>query len=211
MTSGTAEAVEREERGGLVRLGWTVLGLVIALNILNAVAYADREYRWWANFILLPGAVLLGFAAVPPRLPGAARYALGWVGAVVLTAGTLLLYGVMPDLWALMIVVPCLGPAGLLLVRSEDPSVRAAVRTGGGLGAVGALVGVTFLLIELDWVDFGAAHWWGWFMVAAGAVGVGNGGWLLRERRGGYWFSVAVLLLAFGAYGVLAGVQEFRR
>jgi hypothetical protein len=210
MAYGTAEVVEREGRGGLARLGWTVLTAVIALNVVNALAYAGH-YRWWANFILLPGVVLAGLAVVPPRLPGAARYALGWAGAVVITAGALLLFEVMSDLWGFMIVVPCLGPAGLLLVRSGDPSVRAAVRTGGGLGVVGVLLGKVFVLIELDWVGFGETHWWSWFMAAAGAVAAGNGAWLLRERRGGYWFSVAVLLLAFGACGVLAGLQEFQR
>ncbi|GIJ50721.1 hypothetical protein Val02_76070 [Virgisporangium aliadipatigenens] len=210
MTYGTAETVERGGRGGLARLGWTVLAAVVALNLLNALAYPGN-YRWWANFILMPGAVLVGLGVVPLRLPAAARYVLVWAGAVVLTAGLLLMFERMADLWAYMIVVPCLGPAGLLLVRSGDPSMRAAVRTGGGLGLVGALLGVMFLAIESGWVEFERLHWWSFFMAAAGAVAAVNGGWLLRQRRGGYWFSVAVLLLAFGTCGIMAALQEFSR
>jgi len=72
-------------------------------------------------------------------------------------------------------------------------------------------LGVAFLLIRDDVIDLGDQRWWGWFMLAAAAVPMLNGLILLAVRRGTYWFSMAVLLIALGGYTALAGLAEFAR
>jgi hypothetical protein len=198
-------------RGPVTRLtAATVLSLGIVVAA-NSVATAGSPYRWWANFILVPGLVFLTLSVGLPRAARETRYVLAWIGAIVVTVALVLMAGRMGELWPLMIVVPCLGPAGLFALRPTDGSLRAFVDTVAGLAVVGAALGVAFMLIRADLVDPGDLRWWGWFMLAAAAVAGVNGLILLAARRGTYWFSMAVLLIALGGYTTLAAIAELGR
>jgi hypothetical protein len=187
---------------------------VLSLGILvaaNSVASAGAPFRWWANFIMLPALVLLTLSVGLPRAVKETRFVLAWIGAVVLTVALLLMAGRMGAYWPVMIVIPCLGPAGLFALRPTDGSLRAFVNTVAGLSIVGVSLGVAFLLIRADVVDPGDTRWWGWFMLAGAVVPGVNGIVLLAGRRGTYWFSMAVLLIALGGYTTLAGIAELGR
>jgi hypothetical protein len=190
-----------------------LVGVMAAFIVTNTVmaALATEPFRWWANFIILPGFVLLALALTLVRAAKETRFVLAWIGGIILTTGLLLFAHAMADLWPLMIIVPCLGPAGLFALRPTDPSVRAFVDTIAGLAVVAASLGVAFVLIRGDAIDLGDAHWWAWFMLGAAAVPLLNGLILLAGRRGTYWFSMAVLLVALGGYTVLAGLAELNR
>jgi hypothetical protein len=175
------------------------------------VAVAGSPFRWWANFILVPALVFLTLSAGLPRAARETRFVLAWIGAIVLTVALLLMAGRMGEYWPLMIVVPCLGPAGLFALRPTDGSLRAFVDTVAGLSVVGIALGAAFLLIRADIVDPGEMNWWGWFMLAAAVVPGVNGLILLRSRQGTYWFSMAVLLVALGGYTTLAAVAQLSR
>src|SRR6185503_157372 len=99
----------------------------------------------------------------------------------------------------------------LLTLRHADRSVAAMVRTVGLLGLLGVALGVTFLAVVNDVVDPGDARWWIMYEFAAGTAAAGNGLYLLLGRRGGYWFSVSVLLLALGGGTVLVAFRELQR
>ncbi|GAA1032309.1 hypothetical protein GCM10009557_30400 [Virgisporangium ochraceum] len=198
-------------RGAMTRLtAATVLSLGIIVAA-NSVATAEAPYRWWANFILVPALVFLTVSVGLPRAARETRFTLAWIGAIVLTVALLLMAGRMGELWPLMIVVPCLGPAGLFALRPTDGSLRAFVDTVAGLAVVGAALGVAFLLIRADVVDPGDLRWWGFFMLAGAVVAGVNGLILLTARRGTYWFSMAVLLIALGGYTTLAAIAELGR
>ena len=197
-----------ERAGRAVRSVGLVAACYVAINMFM-LAFAAEPFRWWANFIMLPGLVLLALALGLTRAARETRFVLAWIGAVVLTTGLLLFAHMMGALWPLMIVVPCLGPVGLFALRPADPSVRAFVDTVAGLAVVAISLGVAFLLIRDDVIDLGVRHWWAWFMLAAAAVPALNGLILLAVRRGTYWFSMAVLLIALGGYTALAALAQF--
>jgi hypothetical protein len=199
-----------DQRSGMRLTAATVISFGILVAV-NSVAVSGTPWRWWANFILVPGLVFLTLAIGLGRAAPETRFVLAWIGAIVVTVAVLLMAGRMGADWPLMVVVPCLGPAGLFALRPTDGSVRAFVNTVAGLGLVGAGVGVAFLLIRADVVDPGDTHWWGWFMLAGAVVAGVNGLILLAGRRGTYWFSMAVLLVALGGYTVLAGIAELKR
>jgi hypothetical protein len=182
----------------------------IAINMVMT-AFAAEPFRWWANFITLPGLIVLALAVGLSRIVRETRLVLLWIGSIILVTGLLLFAHKMGDLWPLMIVVPCLGPLGLFALRPSDPSVRAFVDTVAGLAAVAVSLGVAFVLIRSDAIDLDGQRWWAWFMLAAAAVPMLNGLVLLARRRGTYWFSMAVLLVALGGYTLLAGLAEFHR
>lgn len=190
-----------------------VVGTLAGLIVIDALmtALAPEPFRWWANFITLPGLVVLAFAVGLARIARETRLVLVWIGSIILVTGLLLFAHAMGHLWPLMIVVACVGPVGLFALRPADASVRAFVDTVAGLAAVAVLLGVAFLLIRSGAVDFGGQRWWAWFMLAAAAVPLLNGLILLSMRRGTYWFSMAVLLVALGGYTLLAGLAEFNR
>jgi hypothetical protein len=108
-------------------------------------------------------------------------------------------------------VVPSLGPAFLFALRPADGSVRAFVNTVAGLALVTTALGLAFLLIRGGVVDPGDTRWWSFFMLAAAAVTGVNGLILMAARRGTYWFSMAVLLIALGGYTTLAAFAELGR
>jgi hypothetical protein len=187
-----------------------VLSFGILIGI-NSIAMSGSPFRWWADFILVTGLTFLTLAVGLSRAAPETRFVLGWIGAIVVTVALLLMAGGMGEYWPLMIVVPCLGPAALFGLRPTDGSVRAFANTVAGLALVGGALGVAFLMIRADVVDPGVSHWWGWFMLAAAAVSGANGLILLAARRGTYWFSMAVLLIALGGYTLLAGIAELNR
>jgi hypothetical protein len=198
-------------RGPVTRLtAATVLSLGILIAV-NSVAMAGSPFRWWADFIIIPGLVFLTLSVGLPRAARESRFVLAWIGAIVLAVALLLMAGKMGEYWPLMIVVPCLGPAGLFALRPTDGSLRAFVNTVAGLALVGIALGMAFLLIRGDVVDPGDTRWWSFFMLAAAAVTGINGLILMGTRRGTYWFSMAVLLIALGAYTTLAAIAELGR
>lgn len=191
---------------GLVALACAGAGVVL----LNAVS-GGSAYRWWANFILVPGALLMAAGIALTGAHIAARYIVSWVGLIIFGTGALLILHAMTRGWPLMIVMPCLGLALLLQWRSDDPGVRAAVWTVGGLAFLGTVLGLTLLAMRIGLLDFGESRWWVAFMAAAALVPLGGGALVLRARRGEYWFSIAVLLVATGAGGLLAALRELLR
>jgi hypothetical protein len=198
----------RPARAG-AQASWLAAGAaaLLAVAAVNALAGGDR---WWANFILLPGAAVVA-AAVPLLRAGRGRAAAGYavlsVGAIVCAVGALLVFGAVGRGWPLLIIVPCLAIVGTARWRAVDAGARAGHRTVVGLAALGVLLGLTFVALRSGLVDFGAANWWGYFMVAAGAVAIGNGLALVRDLRG-YRLSTLVLLAGLGAGAVLAGLRE---
>lgn len=177
---------------------------LVAVALVNAAAGGDR---WWANFILLPGAAAMA-AAVPLMRSGrsGSGYAVFCAGGLVFAVGALLIFRAMTDGWPLMIILPCAAVVGTARWRARDPNARAAHRTLVGLALLGALVGAALLAIRSDVVDFGD-RWWGLFMLAAGAVAIGNGLSLARDLRG-YRFSTMVLLVGLGTGTIMAGLRE---
>jgi hypothetical protein len=199
------------ERGPMTRMtAATILSLGILVAV-NSVAVAGSPFRWWADFIIVPGLVFLTLSVGLPRAAPETRFVLAWIGSVVLAVALLLMAGKMGEYWPLMLVIPCLGPAGLFALRPADGSVRAFVNTVAGLALVGTALGVAFLLIRGGAVDPGDTRWWSYFMLAAAGVTGTNGLILMATRRGTYWFSMAVLLIALGAYTTLAAIAEFGR
>lgn len=188
----------------------TVLSLGILIAV-NSIAMSGSPYRWWADFIIIPGLVFLTLSVGLPRAARETRFVLAWMGAVVLAVALLLMAGKMGEYWPLMIVVPCLGPVGLFALRPADASLRAFVNTVAGLAMVGIALGLAFLLIRGGTIDPGDTRWWSFAMLAAAGVTGANGLILLATRRGTYWFSMAVLLIALGAYTTLAAVAELGR
>lgn len=202
--------ISGERSPGMRMAAATVLSLGILVAV-NSIAMSGSPFRWWADFILLPALVFLTLAVGLGRAAPETRFVLAWIGAVVLTVALLLMAGRIGEYWPLLIVVPCLGPAGLFALRPADGSLRAFVNTVAGLGLVGVALGLAFVLIRADVVDPGDTHWWGWFMLAGAVVAGFNGLVLMAVRRGTYWFSMAVLLIALGGYTVLAGIAELNR
>jgi hypothetical protein len=200
-------AVQAGRAGNAAQTSW-LAATGVALAVVIAVNATAGDRRWWANFVLLPGAAVV--AAAVPLLRArrtAAGYAVLCAGGLIGVVGALLMFGRMGRGWPLMIVLPCLAVAGTARWRAGDAAIRAVHRTVVGLAGLGALLGVTFLALRAGWVDFGDSRWWGSFMIAAGLIGLGNGLALLGDVRG-YRVPTAVLLAGPGAGAVLAGLRE---
>ncbi|HEU4427017.1 MAG TPA: hypothetical protein VFR67_31195 [Pilimelia sp.] len=181
-----------------------------AVVVVNAIDLADGSHRWWANFILIPGAALMVAAA--QLFPGGrsravAGYLLACAGGLIFAVGAILMIGGMGRGWPLMIILPCLVVVGTVRWLPADPIGRAAHRTVIGLAALGVVLGVTFLALRAGLVDPGDAHWWGIFMIAAGLISVANALSLVRDPRG-YRFSATVLLGGLGLAAILMGMRE---
>jgi hypothetical protein len=187
---------------------WLVaVGGILAIDVLSATA---GQYHWWANFILVPGAVLTAFASPAGRWRHPAWNIVLWTGVIVTLVGVLLTFNAMGSCWPLMISVPSLGLAvtvGRTLPRVADPSARAVVRSVIELAGLGGLLGVVLMLIIHDVVDIGQYRWWTVFMITSGAVPLSNGMWLLALRRGTDWFSTAILLMGIGAAAAFCGFR----
>lgn len=169
-----------------VRAWWVAAAAVAAgAAAVTAVAQATGNFHWWAGFVLIPGAFIAA-AGAPLMIRGGGRavtgYLIAWVGAIVFTVGAMLMFGVMADGWPVMIIEPTLAIAGTYVWRPEHPLARAFHRTIATLALCGTALGVTFLLMGTDVIDFGDTDWWGGFMMAAAVAVALNGLELLRHK-----------------------------
>jgi len=191
------------------QVSWLAASGAALAVVVTANAVAGQE-RWWANFILLPAAAAVA-AAVPLLRSGGRRagagYAVLCVGGIVATVGLLLLFEAMSGGWPLMIVLPCLAIAGTARWRAVDDNARAGHRTVVGLALLGVLLGTTLQMIITDLTDPDGLRWWSFFMMAGGAVAVGNGLSLTNDVRG-YRLPTAVLLTGLGLAAFFAGLRE---
>ncbi|WP_422771731.1 hypothetical protein ACN28C_00960 [Plantactinospora sp. WMMC1484] len=160
-------------------------GAGLGVVAVTTTAQSIDRFHWWAGFVLVPGA-LIAASGVPLLVRGGGRgfvgYLLACVGGLVFTVGALLMLGVMGRGWPFMITLPALAVAGTYLWRSPDPLPRAFHRTVALLALDAAALGVTFLLLVNDVLDFGSIGWWGGFMMVAGVIILANGMELLRHR-----------------------------
>lgn len=186
----------------------TTLLATTAVFAVEVFAVSQPHYRWWANFVVIPGAALAALGAGARVVPRAGRIFVVWSGGLIFLTGALLILHAMGDGWPLMISAPCLGVPALLLWRPADSSVATVAHTMIGIGSLGVPVGITLLLLVNDIIDLGDARWWVFYMMAAGVILVVNALVLLHARRGYYWLSVVVLLFWLGLGTILAGFRE---
>lgn len=164
--------------GSLAVAGLAVVAVTVTAQTIN-------RFHWWAGFVLVPGA-LIAASGGPLLLRGGGRafvgYLLACVGGLVFAVGAMLMFGVMGAGWPFMITLPALAIAGTYLWRSADPLPRAFHRTVALLALNTAALGITFLLLVNNALDFGTTGWWGGFMMVGGVIILGNGLELLRHR-----------------------------
>jgi hypothetical protein len=173
--------VERPARAWWIAVASVAVGVATVTTIAQSV---DR-FHWWAGFVLVPGAIIAA-AGAPLLTRGGGRaftgYMITGVGLLVFTVGTLLMVGAMTEGWPIMIILPALAVTGSYVWRPDHPLARVFHRTVATLALGGVAVGVTFLLMNADAIDFGESNWWGGFMMAAGVIVALNGVALLRHR-----------------------------
>jgi hypothetical protein len=185
---------------------------MLASAVVTASAQASGEFRWWALFILVPGALIAASGTAVLARGGAgslAGYLVACLGALVFATGAILMFGAMPRLWPLMIVLPALVIAGSYAWRPEDRLARAFHRTIAMLALAAASLGGMFLADRLGAFEVGGDRWWAWYMVAAGVIVVGNGAELVRHRMP-YRVSAAVLAAGPGIVAILLGIRFLR-
>ncbi|MDP9797731.1 hypothetical protein J2S43_006243 [Catenuloplanes nepalensis] len=155
---------------------------LLAIMVLNLVW--DDTGRPWANAILIPaGLMVTSGVALLTRGRGIAflGYLVLCAGLLTGTVGALLIATRMGWGWPLMVTLPCLAVAGTYLWAPPHPVARALHRTIAGLALLGATVGPAFFLLRADlfaWPE----HWWALYLIAAGAVVLGNALELARHR-----------------------------
>ncbi|MFD0741801.1 hypothetical protein ACFQ1L_07825 [Phytohabitans flavus] len=169
-----------------MRAWWfAAAALAFSAATVTAIAQATGHFHWWAGFVLVPGAFITA-ASAPLLGRGGGRaitgYLVAWVGLIVFAVGAMLMFGVMSEGWPAMIIMPTLAIAGTYAWRPQHPIARVFHRTIATLALCGTSLGVLFLLMNADLVDFGDAHWWGGYMMAAGVAVAANGLVLLRHR-----------------------------
>ncbi|MGN9912055.1 hypothetical protein ACTMTJ_31395 [Phytohabitans sp. LJ34] len=169
-----------------VRAWWFAAAAVaFGAAAVTAIAQATGHFHWWAGFVLIPGAFIAA-AGAPLLTRGGGRamtgYLVAWVGVIVFTVGAMLMFGVMTEGWPVMIMLPTLAVAGTYIWRPDHPLARAFHRTVATLALCGTTLGVIFLLMNTDVVDFGDTDWWGGFMMAAAVAVALNGLALLRHQ-----------------------------
>jgi hypothetical protein len=169
-----------------VRVWWfSAAAVAFGAAAVTAIAQATGHFHWWAGFVLVPGAFIAA-AGAPLLTRGGGRavtgYLVAWVGALVFAIGAMLMFGVMADGWPVMIILPTLAIAGTYVWRPDHPLARAFHRTIATLALCGTTLGVIFLLMAADVVDFGDTDWWGGFMMAAAVAVALNGLALLRHQ-----------------------------
>ncbi|MDG4767812.1 hypothetical protein O7632_27505 [Solwaraspora sp. WMMD406] len=213
-THVAAGPATRTPGGEPTRVGWLAgLGAAaLAVGLVTAAAQSTGRFHWWAGFILVPGA-LIAASGGPLLVRGGGRafggYVITCVGVLVFTVGTLLMLGVMIVGWPMMIVLPCLAVAGTYRWRPEHPLARGLHRTIALLGLTGAGLGVTFLLINTDRVDFGGLGWWGAFMMFAGVAVLANA-LELTQHRMPYRLQAITLLAGPSIVTFLLGLRFLR-
>jgi hypothetical protein len=196
-----------------MRAWWfAAAALAFGAAAVTAIAQATGNFHWWAGFVLVPGAFITAAGApLLTRRGGRAitGYMIAWVGVMVFAVGAMLMFGVMADGWPVMIILPTLAVAGTYAWRSPHPLARAFHRTVTTLALFGTTLGVLFLLINADVVDFGDTQWWGGYMMAA-AVAVALNGLVLVRHQIEYRLQ-AVTLTVFPALVVfLIGLRILR-
>jgi hypothetical protein len=185
---------------------------LIASAVVTASAQASGDFRWWALFILIPGALIAASGAALLTRGGAgslAGYLIACLGAIVFATGAILMFGAMGDLWPLLISLPALAIAGSYLWRPDDRLARAFHRTVAMLALAAVALGATFLAAEFGAFEAGERLWWPWYMIAAGVIVVANGAELARHRMA-YRVSAAVLAMGPGIVTILLGVRFLR-
>jgi hypothetical protein len=212
--SGTVTTYPQTSSTSASAVRWLAsLGVaMIASAVVTASAQASGEFRWWALFILIPGALIAASGAVVLTRGGAASlagYLVACLGGLVFAVGAILMFGAMGDLWPLMIALPALAIAGTYAWRPEDPLARAFHRTIAMLAVAAVALGATFLAAEMGAFAVGERRWWPWYMIAAGLIVVGNGAELVRHRMA-YRISAAVLAMGPGIVAILLGIRFLR-
>ncbi|MGI5145574.1 hypothetical protein ACQEVC_04120 [Plantactinospora sp. CA-294935] len=166
---------------------WLTSLAVAGLGVVAVTVTAQSidRFHWWAGFVLVPGA-LIAASGGPLLARGGGRafvgYLLACVGGLVFAVGAMLMLGVMGRGWPFMITLPALAVAGTYHWRSPDPLPRAFHRTVAMLALNTAALGITFLLLVNDALDFGSTGWWGVFMMVGGVIILANGLELFRHR-----------------------------
>lgn len=202
-----------ERRSGLAGRWLTSLATVgLAVVVVTVTAQTIDRFHWWAGFVLVPGA-LIAAGGGPLLVRGGGRafvgYLLACVGGLVFAVGAMLMFGAMADSWPLMITLPGLAIAGTYLWRSADPLPRAFHRTVALLALNSAALGVTFLLLINDVLDFGSTGWWGGFMMVGAVIILANGLELLRHRIA-YRAQAVTLAIGPAAIAFLLGLRFLR-
>lgn len=195
-------------RHWLVSLG--TAGLAAAAT--TTAAQGSGHFRWWAGFILIPGA-LIAASGGPLLARGGGRAFVGYVfsciGVLVFAVGALLMFGAMGRGWPIMIILPCLSIAGTYFWRPAHPLARGLHRAVALLALAGALLGGTLLLIQVRLVDFGTTRWWGGFLMLAGVIVLGNAVELTRHRMP-YRLQAITLLVGPAVVAFLLGLRLLR-
>ncbi len=183
--------------------------------LLSALALA-RPANAWSLFILFPGLILLGTAAL-------LAYTNGWRFAVAIwTAGVGLVLSTVAALflaeadwgfwWPLMLIVP---GAALALMGAADvplPVFLPFVRMHIWLGADILILGIVFLVnnftanaVLAAWQPF---HWWGIFILIPGAGAFYNAANAVRSGFAGRHMVVRYLT-AFGLAACAVALATF--
>lgn len=185
--------------------------LLLGLVFMAANLFGARQLEnWWSVFILLPGVLFLGLGRT--MWTGNSRFALlprlsTGVGLVVVTVALMFALNLNWDVWwPLMIVVP--GTAVWLTGGAKaGVGVTAVLRLGRWIGSMMVLLGFTFLVDQLDFIDlqamFGNFHWWGFFIFIPG-IGAFVEGW--RVLRQSVWASTTLLIA--GVWIMSSGLME---
>ncbi|WP_329104339.1 hypothetical protein OG792_29415 [Micromonospora sp. NBC_01699] len=184
----------------------------LAVVAVTVSAQSVDRFHWWAGFVLVPGA-LIAASGGPLLLRGGGRafagYLVACVGVLVFTVGALLMFGAMGRGWPLMIILPSFAVAGTYGWHPVHPLARGAHRTVAMLALGAVALGVTFLLIRADWVDFGGTDWWGGFMMLAAVIVFVNAAELTRHRIP-YRLQAITLLLGPAVITFLLGLRFLR-
>jgi hypothetical protein len=207
----TYERTQPDTRPASPAAPWLAAGGValLACALVAGSAQSTGDFRWWAAFVLVPGALIGAAGALlwaRSRWRSAGGYVLTCVGVHVYAVGTLLAFGAMRSLWALTIILPSLAVAGGYAWRPADPIARAFHRTVAMLAVAGVALGVTMLVLDATGRFDALAQWWPWFMIAGGVIVVGNGLELLRYRLA-YRVPAAVLATGPGLVAILLGIR----
>nr|MDT0661649.1 hypothetical protein [Micromonospora sp. DSM 115978] len=207
--------LRRMPTGGL-GTGTAWLGSVavaaLAVAAITITAQSVDRFHWWAGFVLVPGA-LIAASGGPLLVRGGGRAFAGYVvaclGGLIFAVGALLMFGAMGQGWPVMITLPTLAVAGTYLWHLAHPLARGLHRTIAMLALGGAGLGVTFLLLNAGWIDFGKGAWWGGFMMLAGVIVFGNAVELTRHRIA-YRLQAITLLLGPAMITFLLGLRFLR-
>ncbi|MEM8533276.1 MAG: hypothetical protein AAGF95_20725 [Chloroflexota bacterium] len=180
--------------------------------ILNVPVFVSLLTNWWSLFIVVPGILLLvGMIILMQRTNEwrnfVARIGLG-VGVTTLTVGLLFLFGQSIAMWwPLLIIVPCLALMFSFATPVNVPfSINRIINFGLYCAFSGVLVGVLFLLNNLDILPlalFGSFQWWGVIVLFVGIVALRNA---LQAYRSHRTDAGVIILVGNGVYASTSGL-----